>query len=458
MSTTAPVCIAVLPSKLPGDLTGVAGRRLDRLYEAVIIPAAAACGTELVRLDPAVSWPVTQRQLLDNLLLSDTVIFDISDQVPELLYLLGIRLALRSEATILLARADAVTSETSALPAPLLYRCTESGEISPSSVQGLVAELSSSIATVHSGASAIGTEYYELLSEYRTLDIARTKTDRFRSVVRYRMDFKTRLSRARSLGLPDSLLALRSIQSELVSGGPEVDSAIFVDLLLSYRAEGSWEDVRRLYDCLPLPLKRSVMIREQYALALNRLGMREEALGILEKIEAVQGPSSETCSLIGRVYKDLWQDCEKKGDRSRGAIQLKAAINAYRRGFHADWRDAYPGINLVTLLDLDGEAASLLERDRVLPIVRFAVEQRIAKAAHDYWDYATLLELAVIEEDRRKADCALTAAIENVAEGWQPETTANNLRLLHRYRLSRGQDVGWIDSILSRLGTAMTSR
>src|SRR5262245_27267233 len=102
MDAIRPICVAVLPSRVPGDIAGHAARRLNRLFDAAILPAASACGMELVRLDPAVDWPLRERQLFDSLLLSDAVIFDISDRIPEVLYLVGIRLALRPESTLLL--------------------------------------------------------------------------------------------------------------------------------------------------------------------------------------------------------------------------------------------------------------------------------------------------------------------------------------------------------------------
>ena len=43
-------------------------------------------------------------------------------------------------------------------------------------------------------------------------------------------------------------------------------------------------------------------------------------------------------------------------------------------GFMADQRDAYPGINAVTLLDIKGDEAALAQKDRLLPVVKFAVE------------------------------------------------------------------------------------
>lgn len=100
---------------------------------------------------------------------------------------------------------------------------------------------------------------------------------------------------------------------------------------------------------------------------------------------------------------------------------------------------------------MEGKAQSLSERDKLLPIVAFAVEQRVETGTPDYWDFATLLELAVLGDNRQEAERHLRNARERVTETWQTETTANNLLLMKRYRQRRQQDVGWIGSLVSRL-------
>src|SRR6516162_8319925 len=42
--------------------------------------------------------------------------------------------------------------------------------------------------------------------------------------------------------------------------------------------------------------------------------------------------------LLGRVYKDRWDAADAAGKKA----VLEKAIDAYRRGFEADWRDCYP--------------------------------------------------------------------------------------------------------------------
>ena len=107
----------------------------------------------------------------------------------------------------------------------------------------------------------------------------------------------------------------------------------------------------RLVEAMPEPVRRTVLVREQYGFALNRAGRSEEAEKVLLGVVDDHGPSSETLGLLGRVYKDRWE-AEREGSVLRAEGHLEQAIDAYRRGFEADWRDAYPGVNAVTLMEI----------------------------------------------------------------------------------------------------------
>jgi len=86
-------------------------------------------------------------------------------------------------------------------------------------------------------------------------------------------------------------------------------------------------------------------------------------------------------------------------------------------------------------------------RKELTPIVTYAVERRIATGKPDYWDYATLVELAVLAKDREKAIAALKDSLASIREGWEPETTARNLRLIREARERRHDKVPWANDI-----------
>jgi hypothetical protein len=130
---------------------------------------------------------------------------------------------------------------------------------------------------------------------------------------------------------------------------------------------------------------------------------------------------------------------------------LERAIDAYMKGFSADSRDALPGINAVTLLDIAGDEKSLGQKNELVPVVVFAIRQRLKSTAPRYWDYATLLELAVLEGNVPEVQRNLASALACEFESWSTETTANNLRLIQESRRARGVDEPWLSEVITAL-------
>jgi hypothetical protein len=64
----------------------------------------------------------------------------------------------------------------------------------------------------------------------------------------------------------------------------------------------------------------------------------------------------------------------------------------------------YPGVNAVTLLEVKGDKDVLALKERMLPVVTFAAEQKLQGAHPSYWDHATVLELAVLASDVEAAN------------------------------------------------------
>jgi tetratricopeptide (TPR) repeat protein len=206
----------------------------------------------------------------------------------------------------------------------------------------------------------------------------------------------------------------------------------------------AYQEMVSLYGRMSRVLQHTRMVQEQLAFAHNRLGQSEEAEQILKQTIEKFGPSSETNGLLGRVYKDRWEAAVKAGSRMEARGHLKRAIEAYRSGFEADWRDPYPGINAVTLMELE-DKANPVQAD-ILPVVRYAALMR-AKSNGDYWDHATLLELAVLARHADEAEDSCSTALGLVREAFEPETTARNLRLIRETRTARGEDATWIGNI-----------
>ena len=173
-----------------------------------------------------------------------------------------------------------------------------------------------------------------------------------------------------------------------------------------------------LYQRMPLPLQRAKMMREQLGFALNREGYFAEAEKVLTEVIAEFGASSETNALLGRAYKDRWDPGRESLPEARAL--LKSAIDAYLAGFEADWRDAYPGINAVTLMEMMPKPDA--RQAEILPVVRYSAARKTARAP-DYWDHATLLELAVLARDEDDAEEKLGEALAVARASWELEST-----------------------------------
>ena len=354
--------------------------------------------------------------MLTPLLLCDFAVADLTTANANVFYELGVRHAARPATTLaIFAKGQAPPFDVTHLRA-LSYDLADGNRLGDGEAATLRQVLGERLVVLREEVrlnAVKDSPVFQLLEDYGPPDIARLKTDTFRDQARYSETLKRELADARGA---ESEPALRKIETRLgkLDG---VEAGVLVDLLLSYRAVKAWARMIELYERLPATMKRTVMLREQLGFALNRAGRKDEAVKVLEEVIAEKGPSSETCGLLGRVFKDRWAEAEKAAgeaekagnaaevarNKAAAAGHLKRAIETYLRGFEADWRDAYPGINAVTLLDIRGDEASLKRKDEIAPVVRYAVNQRLKSASPDYWDHATRLELAVLGKQEAKA-------------------------------------------------------
>jgi hypothetical protein len=354
-------------------------------------------------------------------------------------YELGVRHAVKPATTMLLFAAEGARLPFDIAPMRTLpYRLGADGR--PSAAEEDSAKLAQLLAAAKP--SSIDSPVYQLVEGFP--DIQHIKTDVFRDRVEYSAKVKEQLLTARKQGVE----AIEVVEQSL---GPleRAEAGVLVDLLLSYRAKSAWNEMIRVAGAMPDPLRRTPLVQEQLAFGLNRAERGDEAERVLLELIDTRGPSSETYGLLGRVYKDRWEAALKTGEKLLARGLLDSAINAYMKGFETDWRDAYPGVNAVTLMTVrsppDGRVGN------ILPVVRYAVERKIASGKPDYWDYATLLELAVLGKDENEAMDELAKALPLIREPWEPETTLRNLRLIDAAFEARGEAAPWMREIENEL-------
>ena len=440
-----PYCFVLMPF---GRKTDSSGRTIDfdEIYRQIIAPALAASGVEGIRADEEKIGGTIHKPMYERLLMCDYALADVTSANPNVYYELGIRHALRPRSTVILFAQGTCLPFDIALLRGEYYQIDAAGR--PTAPEADAARIEARLRAARSNADD-DSPLFQLLEGMPRLPIDHSKTDTFREQVAYSEDWKARLAQARHEGAP----AVRALAADpRLANLLEVEAGITIDLLLSLRDVKAHAEMIALCERMPAPLKRTRMVREQLAFALNRDKQHAQAEKVLLELIAEHGASSETNGLLGRVYKDLWEDARSAGRRRAARAGLQRAINAYLAGFQADWRDAYPGVNALTLMDL-GEQTDPRQRDLV-PVVRYAAMQRAASGG-DYWDHATLLEIAVLGRNDEQAFDALGAALSRASAAWPLETTARNLRLIREARGARGEDTQTLKEIEAELAAAI---
>lgn len=440
MSQRLPLCFVLMPFGSQACAAGVL-IDFDAVYRDLVAPAVEQAGLEPLREEQ--TGGVIDKPMFERLLLSEHAVADLTLADPNVFYELGLRHGLshgqthgiRAGATAaLFAEGAGRLPFDAALLRGLPYLLGADGR--PARIDAdraaLVARLKAQRET------AADSPLVQLVDGFA--DIQRLKTDVFRERVDYSRHTKQRLAHARQRGAD----AVHAIGSELAASptwASDTEAAILVDLCLSYRAVKDWPAMIALVAAMPAPLAATTLVQEQLGFALNRAGRPDDAQAVLTALIVRRGASSETCGILGRVFKDRWEAALRAGDRAAAQRWLVNAIDAYLQGFEADWRDAYPGVNAVTLMELKEPPDP--RRTRLIPVVAYAVERRIAASRPDYWDHATRLELAVLARDEGTASAALEDALAAVREPWEPESTARNLRLIRQCREQRGEPLAW---------------
>lgn len=442
-----PLCFVLMPFGKKPDAGGLM-IDFDAVYNDLIAPAVNEAGLEPIRADEEQAGGIIQKPMFERLILCEYAVADLTTANANVFYEMGVRHAVRPWATVAIfydktARLPFDVADLRALP----YKLTGSG--APADTSGDKAALVKRLDAAREAAAdkpLTDSPLFQLLDGYP--NITSDKTDVFREQVQYSSKIKARLENARRQGI-DAVLAIGRELSQTEDGKPDgllnLESGVIIDLFLSYRAVKVWEEMIALVDKMPRPLAATVLVQEQCALALNRAGQGERAEKVLTDLIAKRGPSSETYGILGRIYKDRWEAAVKDGNKLATRGFLDKAIDAYRKGFETDWRDAYPGINAVTLMELKEPPDP--KRNELIPVVAYAVERRIASGQPDYWDHATRLELAVLAKDEQKATNAAGDALASIREPWEPETTVRNLRLIREARERRQEEVRWAKEI-----------
>ncbi len=433
-----PLCFILMPYTKKKDENGKE-IDFDAIYQDLILPAVENAGMEAVRADEEMVGGFIHKPMYERLLLCDYAIADLTTANANVFYELGVRHAARPHHTLSIFASD------TSLPFDVRPLRSYPYSLDDSrNLDALEADKAGITKWLLDAKTKPKTDspLFQFFDELTPQYISHEKTDIFRERVEYSLQAKKELARLREA---KDLKGIRAFEDSLNFEGTE--GGVLIDIYLSYRALDAWDEMIALEAKMPEYLQKSLLVREQLGFALNRIGRSKEAERVLLDAIEIYGNSSETLGLLGRVYKDKWKD---EASPIHKESWLLKAIDTYVVGFETDIRDAYPGVNAITLMSSLDTPDDRLEE--LLPVVLFATKQRIAQSSPDYWDYATLMELEVIAHHPTEAKKALIKALPLATEDWMKKTTLDTMVMLRDKWREEGEDVAWLDEIVEGLG------
>jgi len=450
------LCFVDMPFGQKPDLKSGVVVDFDQIYNEAIKPAIEECGLRALRGDEELTGGIIHGAMFARLLLAEFVVADLTLVNANVFYELGIRHAARPFTTV------PIFANVSALPFDVaLVRAVgyqlKKGKLTKAAAQKLKSQLAKRLRDAMSGAPTDDSPLFQLIPKFPGIDLPDEVTETFKDRIRQAEEFREILSAARAKPpreRRDALLKIRSDLGDLKT----VRRAVLLELMSSFRDAEAYAELVELYDGFPAPVKEYVIAKQQFALALNRRNQsddREKALKILDELLKDRGPDSETLGIKGRIRKDTYKEAVRTG-RITAAAALDDAIDAYTKGFEADPRDYYPGVNAINLLMQKDDTEALKEVARLLPLVSFAVERHGGASSGNYWDLATVLELACIGEDWATANRVLPKVILAATNSFETATTLGNLRLLKQARERTAREGAKLDRFLDELSVRGT--
>jgi hypothetical protein len=420
-------CYVALPA---GTRADPSGRFLDfdHLYTQVLQPTIHDLGFECHRLEeevsPGTSW---HRTLFTAILSSDLMIADVSTHNPNVLYELGVRHALKRGRTLII-------SATGRLPSNIGY--TQALWYTPDADGRLT------------GPSA--EEFRAMLQ--RTIKLSQRSTISDSPVYQYFPDIEVwlpaeletaRRNRRPGRTLPPGLgLAQQVVESpekvfrevkrseEAIRREPATDPMEYLTLLRRYRDLSAWDEVIRLAADAPMSVADSPEVRQTLALALNRRGQpgdQDRAISLMQTLIGETGGDSESYGILGRIYKDRYDEAQARGDTVEATANLDRAVQVYRAGFEKNPMDYYPGINVIMLLLQRDDEAARTEIAALLPHVRAVVQEQIDTGRPGFWELAVQMQLAAIAGDWPTAERAAHDALAQAPASWMVRSAVREL-------------------------------
>lgn len=417
----------------------------DKVYLDYIAPALEAAGLEVFRADQEQRAGDIRTDMFQELLVADLVVADLTLDNPNVWYELGVRHALRARGVVLVCGGRVTTAFDLYTDRKLRYALHD-GAPDPLSLADDIRMLTAMVkATMDCWHGRKISPVYELMPNLIEPDWKSLRIGAVGEFWDRHSAWEQRLNLAGQAGQVADMLVLAD---EAPIAALRTEAAITAGVAL--RKVGSialaLEQLERGLAAQPSNLRA---LQEQ-GICLQRLAVAGAAGHSLERARAhyrlildVHPRDAETWALLGRVDKDAWtaawniadsDGAKKREDAAYEHVLLVKAIESYARGYRADTRHYYAGINALSLMHLyqhlKGGERYQAEIASMAGAVRFA-----AGCEQDpdglFWSQATLGDLEVLTGTPASVTDAYQVAIAHDDKNWFALTSSRaQLQLL----------------------------
>jgi hypothetical protein len=453
-----PLVFVAMPFGTKPDSMRISSIDFDAIYENGIKPALTGLDVDFIRADEERTGGMIHVPMFARLLLAEVAIVDVTIDNANVFYELGVRHAAKPRSTIIVSGKNGPLPFDIANLRAIPYEL-DNGRLTESAAAAFAKALRARVTdAIAYGATDQDSPLFQLFADFPGVPVKPEDVDpTFKERALELEAMRDRLTSSRTLGRDAGLAAVGELAEQVVSAAG-VQAELVMDVIFAYRALLAFDELIAFVERIPEDFRRkSVAVREQYALALNKrnqAGDRDGAIKALKALKAERSDaSSETSGLLGSVYKGQYYEALANKRQMLAANYLENAIESYREGFEADPRDYYPGINLLELLLVDGSDDALSEFKRTLPAVAFAVTRLGGIKSSDYWVVATAFELAILANDWNAAARGVPRMLgltEDDKDKFKLTSTLDNLTAI-RSRNPTGIDPAAFDEILGQL-------
>jgi tetratricopeptide (TPR) repeat protein len=402
------------------------GINFNKVYDDYIKPALEGEGFEVFRADKETRAGSILTDMFQELLLADLVVTDLSIDNPNVWYELGVRHALRARGVVLVQCQREYQPFDTYTDRKLRYRIKK-GVPDPAFLdedkKSLAAMARDTMASSPGRTISPVYSYLPFLCEpdWKSLLVKKARAFRDRQIA-----WEMRIEVARKKQRPGDILVLADeapIQALQIEAHRTAGKALRELCQYAFALE-------QFEQALTID-PGDIESRREKGMLLNRLGKVFDAREWLKKVVEDHPADAESRALLGRVLKDEWVRCWKKGKKTPKIMRASAAsedcllekvINTYAAGFKNDPGHYYSGINALTLLclhkDLTGSDVEALDPKALEGGVRWAIYSALEKKPKDYWAKVTLGDLECLVSGVSVVTRAYKEAIVFAEENW----------------------------------------